>query len=111
MQNNPNIPATENIIHIPDHATPRTQPSKTPKPSLPAPLQTQAHPSFRVVSESRLANEKARSSRLESKGGTSLLLVSTELEVLAPLEGHLGLCLAGGALETEDNLLGLLGEG
>lgn len=46
---------------------------------------------------------------LEGNGGTPLLLVTTELEVLASLEGELVLGLADGALETEDNLLGLLG--
>lgn len=40
---------------------------------------------------------------------TTLLLVSTELEVLAALEGHLHLVLADGALKTENDLLGGLG--
>lgn len=43
---------------------------------------------------------------LEGNGGTPLLLVTTELEVLASLEGELVLGLADSALETEDNLLG-----
>ena len=48
--------------------------------------------------------------RLELDGGTTLLLVTTKLEVLAALEGELGLDLADGALETQNDLLGLLWE-
>lgn len=47
---------------------------------------------------------------LEGNGGTPLLLVTTELEVLASLESELVLGLADSALETKDNLLGLLGK-
>lgn len=38
---------------------------------------------------------------------TDLLLVTTQLEVFASLEGELVLRLADSALETQDNLLGL----
>jgi hypothetical protein len=38
---------------------------------------------------------------------THLLLVTTELKVLASLQGELVLCLADGAFETEHNFLGL----
>lgn len=41
------------------------------------------------------------------KAETDLLLVTAELEVLASLEGELVLRLARGALETQDDLLGL----
>jgi hypothetical protein len=44
--------------------------------------------------------------RLEDKGSTLGLLVTTELEVLASLKGELCLGLAGSALKTEHNLLG-----
>jgi hypothetical protein len=47
--------------------------------------------------------------RLEDKSGTLGLLVTTQLEVLAALEGELLLGLAGSALETQDDLLGGLG--
>ncbi len=47
---------------------------------------------------------------LEVDGCSTLLLVSTELEVLAALEDDLVLGLARGALETKDDLLGLLGK-
>ena len=46
---------------------------------------------------------------LEVDGSTSLLLVSSQLEVLASLEGKLVLGLASGALETDDDFLGLQG--
>merc|ERR1719378_1535753 len=39
----------------------------------------------------------------------SLLLLASELEMLATLDGHLVLALAIGALQTEDDLLGGLG--
>lgn len=44
--------------------------------------------------------------RLEDKSGTLGLLVTTELEMLAALEGHVRPVLAAGALETQNNLLG-----
>ncbi|KAL2274927.1 hypothetical protein FJTKL_02659 [Diaporthe vaccinii] len=50
-----------------------------------------------------------RASRLEHKGGTLGLLVTTQLEVLASLQGQLQLGLARGALETQHNLLRGLG--
>jgi hypothetical protein len=53
---------------------------------------------------------EAEETRLEGDGGTTLLLVTAELEVLASLEGELVLRLARGALEAEDDFLGLLGE-
>jgi len=43
-------------------------------------------------------------------GGSTLLLISTEFEVLATLEDELVLALARGALETKNDLLGLLSE-
>lgn len=46
---------------------------------------------------------------LEDKSGVLLLLVTTELEVLATLEGNVRSVLALGALETENDLLGGLG--
>lgn len=45
-------------------------------------------------------------SRLENKGSTLGLLVTTKLEVLAALQSELLLGLASSALETKDNLLG-----
>ena len=55
--------------------------------------------------------EKAKrlSTSLEDKGGVLLLLVTTELEVLATLEGNVRAVLALGALETQNDLLGGLG--
>lgn len=47
-------------------------------------------------------------SRSEVDGLATLLLVTAKLEVLAALERHLVLGLARGALEAEDDLLGLL---
>jgi hypothetical protein len=47
--------------------------------------------------------------RLEHEGGTLGLLVTTQLEVLASLQGQLQLGLARGALETQHNLLRSLG--
>ena len=51
----------------------------------------------------------SRSSRsaLKADGGTPLFLVSSQLKVLASLQGELVLGLARRALETKDNLLGL----
>ena len=49
------------------------------------------------------------SSSLEDKGSVLLLLGTTELEVLASLEGNVGSVLALGALETQNDLLGGLG--
>ena len=46
---------------------------------------------------------------LEDKGGTLGLLVTAKLEVLAALEGELGLGLALRALEAQHDLLGRLG--
>lgn len=46
---------------------------------------------------------------LENQSSTLGLLVTTQLEVLATLQGQLQLGLALGALETQDNLLGGLG--
>lgn len=42
---------------------------------------------------------------LEHQSSTLRLLVTTKLEVLASLQGQLQLGLAGGALETQNNLL------
>lgn len=47
--------------------------------------------------------------RLEDKGSTLGLLVTTQLEVLASLQSQLQLGLAGRALETQHDLLGGLG--
>lgn len=47
--------------------------------------------------------------RLENQSSTLGLLVTTQLEVLATLQGQLQLGLALRALETQDNLLGGLG--
>ena len=44
---------------------------------------------------------------LELDSSTTLLLVTTQLEMLASFQGELLLGLAHGALETEDDLLGL----
>jgi hypothetical protein len=46
---------------------------------------------------------------LENKSSTLGLLVTTQLEVLAALQGELLLGLASSALETQDDLLGGLG--
>ena len=54
-------------------------------------------------------NASKNESTLEDKSLALALLVTTELEVLATLEGELLLVLADGALKTEDNLLGGLG--
>lgn len=48
-------------------------------------------------------------SSLEDEGGVLLLLVTTELEVLASLERNVRSVLALGALETQNDLLGGLG--
>lgn len=46
---------------------------------------------------------------LEHKSGTLSFLITSELEVLAALEGKLHLILAYSALKTENNLLGGFG--
>lgn len=47
--------------------------------------------------------------RLELQGLALLLLVTTQLEVLASLQSQLGLGLANNTLQSQDNLLGGLG--
>ena len=74
---------------------PTVQPNKRPR----------RRPSQTVL---ELPSQKGKT-RLEREGGTLGLLLTTELEVLASLEGQLGLGLAGRALETENDLLGGLG--
>ena len=57
----------------------------------------------------RRGEKRGERQSLEDKRGVLLLLVTTELEVLATLEGELCLGLALCALQSQDNLLGGLG--
>jgi hypothetical protein len=58
---------------------------------------------------SRVRGASGRRVRLEAEGSALGLLVATQLEVLAALQGDLGLVFTQGALKSEDNLLGGLG--
>jgi len=68
--------------------------------------------SIRHMEEEKAASSSSSSSSLSSlelEHLSLLLLLASELEMLATLDGHLVLALAIGALQTEDDLLGGLG--